>query len=466
MTSEPDFHTDELPIAELAAAPERVLGNGASCATLHYCSPAHGGWGVVRAALLVPESYLLFVCPSACGRHGAIAAIEQGYRHRIGYLCITGEEIVLGTYEEEIVRAVGELMVKVSPRPKALMIFVSCIDDLLGTDHSAALKRMEQEYGIPIKLARMNPISLDSKLPPGIRVQKTMYEFLSPAARENPAGPERGVLILGSYRPPARDSELAGFLASYGFGPLGHPEYCGSFEEFRELSRSAAALVLRPEGRAAGEDLATRLGMPVHRPFMAFDRESVIQQYRQLGSFLQDPGPGTSGPEAPSREEILARFSPTLRLIEKREVEAREILGDTGIAVDSTATIAPFSLALALVQAGLKVTHIYSPQLPTFEKPRLAELARLKGDIMVSNPNHSRNFQRKSLPGLEKSRAGIAIGFEAGYASAAPVTVPLAFDEQLFGFEGYLRVLEALIHCAAAGRTDLRQQVKEYGLVV
>ena len=163
-----DFYTDELSIAELAANPERVLGKDASAATLHYCSPAHGGWGVVRVALLVPEAHILFVCPPACGRHGAIAAIEQGYKKRISYLCIGDNEIVLGGYEAEIERGVREVMSRIKPRPRALMIFMSCIDDLLGTDHTAAIRRMEEEHGIPIRLARMNPISLDNKLPPGI----------------------------------------------------------------------------------------------------------------------------------------------------------------------------------------------------------------------------------------------------------------------------------------------------------
>jgi hypothetical protein len=90
------------------------------------------------------------------------------------------------------------------------------------------------------------------------------------------------------------------------------------------------------------------------------------------------------------------------------------------------------------------------------------ELAGLKGDIMVVNPNHT----RKHGPRPARPLADMAVGFEAGYATAAPVTVPLAFDEQLFGFEGYGRVLDALIRAAGEGVSDLRQQVSEYGLVV
>jgi hypothetical protein len=450
-------YTDELSIAELAVGPERVLGKDASQATLHFCSPAHGGWGVVRAALLVPEAHLLFVCPPACGRHGAIAAIEQGYKKKISYLCISDHEVVLGAYEAEIERGIREVMNRVKPRPRALMVFMSCIDDLLGTDHTAAIRRMEAEQGIPIRLARMNPISLDNKLPPGIRVQKTMYEFL-----EGPAQKDRGIIILGSYRPPAQNSELASALEFFGFGPLRHPEFCPDFESFRQMAGSAAALLLRPEGRAAAEDLHSRLGIPCGKTFMAFDKDTITERYRNLFTFLENlTAPETPGPPG-AREKAEAFLAAARKGVEEREERARTVLGRARLAIDATATIAPFNLTLALVKAGINVRRIYANQLPEFERPGLQELARLKGDITVVNPNHARKYGLRPADPL----ADMAVGFEAGYATAAPVTVPLAFDEQLFGFEGYAAVLDALIQSAEEGTSDLRQQVKEYGLVV
>ena len=55
--------------------------------------------------MLVPESYQLFVCPFACGRHGAIGAIKQGLKDRLSYLYIDETDIVSGSYEELIVEA-------------------------------------------------------------------------------------------------------------------------------------------------------------------------------------------------------------------------------------------------------------------------------------------------------------------------------------------------------------------------
>ena len=114
--------------------------------TLHYVSPAHGGWGVVRIAALVPESYQLFVAPFACGRHGALGGILNGIKDRISYLFIDESDIVSGGYEDLIPEAVEELLASLEKRPKVLMIFVSCLDDLLGTDHVSLNQRLSERF--------------------------------------------------------------------------------------------------------------------------------------------------------------------------------------------------------------------------------------------------------------------------------------------------------------------------------
>ena len=64
--------------------------------TLCYTAPSHGDWGIVRIAALVPETHLLFVSPSACGRHGALGALQHGFKDRVSYLAITREDIIAG----------------------------------------------------------------------------------------------------------------------------------------------------------------------------------------------------------------------------------------------------------------------------------------------------------------------------------------------------------------------------------
>lgn len=66
---------------------------------LHYVTPALGGWGSMRTAMLVPEAHVLYVIPAACGRHGSIAAYIHGVKDRLSFLFLREEDIVAGTYE-------------------------------------------------------------------------------------------------------------------------------------------------------------------------------------------------------------------------------------------------------------------------------------------------------------------------------------------------------------------------------
>ena len=75
--------------------------------TLHYSSPANGGRGVVRIGMMMPESVELFVCPFACGRHGAISAMKQELKGRLSYLYINQSDVING-YDDLIPPAVGE----------------------------------------------------------------------------------------------------------------------------------------------------------------------------------------------------------------------------------------------------------------------------------------------------------------------------------------------------------------------
>ena len=94
--------------------------------TLHYESPAHGGWGVIRVAALVPEVYMLFVSPFACGRHGALGGIINGVKDKVSYLFIGEKEIVSGDYEAQVLSAIEELFAFLKKKA-ARVVFISVL---------------------------------------------------------------------------------------------------------------------------------------------------------------------------------------------------------------------------------------------------------------------------------------------------------------------------------------------------
>ena len=199
--------------------------------TLHYSSPAHGGWGVVRMGHLLPESYQLFISPAACGRHGAIGACMQGRKSRVSYLYLREEDIVSGAYEDLFVQAVDELLdhLKHTGRlPKVLMVFVSCIDDLLGTDHNALLDIFESRHpDVRFTFCHMSPISLDTKVPPPVNIQNKIYSMLDVTQQK-----DTGVNLIGNLVPIQKNCEVFRFCGKWAW------KQCGILRIIRPLLTS------------------------------------------------------------------------------------------------------------------------------------------------------------------------------------------------------------------------------------
>ena len=226
--------------------------------SLHYSSPAHGGWGVVRTAMLVPDSYQLFVCPFACGRHGAIGACCQGLKHRLSYLYLSEEDIVSGSYEEQLLEATGKLFSILEKKPKVLMIFVSCLDDLLGTDHEPIVETLSQLYPeVKFTFCHMNPLSLDSKLPPAINVQKKMYGLLDPVDEKEPA-----VNLIGNLVDIHPDSDLFTVLREMGWKKVNHISHFEQYDEYQQMAKGSYNLALTPVGKVPCQEMERDLGIP------------------------------------------------------------------------------------------------------------------------------------------------------------------------------------------------------------
>lgn len=435
-------NSGEMRITELISNPGELLGSSATGACLHYCAPTHGGWGVVRTAMLVPELYMLFVCPSACGRHGAIAAIEHGCKDRVGYLCIEDHEIVLGSYEDEIRNAIPSLMAQLRPAPKAFSIIVSCIDDLLGTDYDQMLEEFEATYGIPFRLGRMNPISLDGKLPPGKRVQRDMYDLLRP-----PLQRDRSIALVGTFQPIAAASEIHIMLDAAGWQPLRHIADCRSFDEFQQLGEVSLNLVTRPEGLAAAQNLSEKYGTPFVFAPTSFSEAGIRHRYADIA---QATGMAVDCEESRARLRTLAKVT-------------RDKVGDRSIAIDGSVTCAPFDLARALIEAGFTVSAVFTEKLPDFERTAFEWLSAHAPDLRVALPvSPTNSWLRPSTP-----TADIAIGFTAAYLTAAPHVVPINFDEGMYGYHGMSMVYQALGQSVSQVQSEsLEEMVNAYGLVI
>lgn len=411
--------------------------------TLHYSSPGHGDWGVVRIGMLAPESVQLFICPSACGRHGAIGAIKQGLKERLFYLYVDQSDIIDG-YDDLIPDAVEGVLEVLDPLPRVFFLFVSCLDDLIGTDHQALLEVLgSRRPEIEFRMCHMNPISLGTKTPPPVSIQNNLYSLLAPG---NPQ--DGGINAIGNLEATADTSELHEFLKAYGVNRLCHISQYQTLDGYQEMANSRANLVICAPGRQAAGQMEERLGIPWIFMPVTYDMEEIESNYSQLKEFLF-PGREERFDPAPHREAAL------------KAVEAA--LGKAGaipIIIDASATAQPFGMAAALIRYGFHVARVEAQDCMAFDRPHMEWLKERYPEVELCQPEHHQAvmFQRR----MENS---LAVGVEGAYLAGSRHVADLFNDSGMFGYDGVCRLMK-LIEAAAERETDLKELINGYGLVV
>ena len=203
--------------------------------TLDYVSASHGGWGIVRMAAQIPEAHLLFVCPSACGRHNALGSAMFDLKDRVHYLFLDADDIIGGDLSRIIPENVDALFEILGFAPPALLIFTACIDDLMGTDHEPILETLRERHPeTAFRHCTMNPISLDTPNPPGITTNAQMYSLL-----EKPAQPEKrkAVNLIGTNVAFRAENDLNQILRAHGYAVHHIADY-QHFADMQEMARS------------------------------------------------------------------------------------------------------------------------------------------------------------------------------------------------------------------------------------
>ena len=231
-----------------------------SPATLAYNSPGAEGFGVKRAGLSVPGSIMLIVAPGCCGRNTSSIARIKGYADRFFYLDMTDTDLVTARHLRKIPQAVREIVEfqeAEGKRPSLVMICITCVDALLGTDMERVARKAEELVGLPVRPCYMYALTREGRKPPMVHVRQSLYELL-------PKQKKRGtsVNLMGFFAPLIDECELYSQLHSIGVKNIREISRCSSYEEFLKMGEANFNLVLHPEARAAAEDLLARLDIP------------------------------------------------------------------------------------------------------------------------------------------------------------------------------------------------------------
>lgn len=376
---------------------------------LHFNGPGAAGFGVKRTAMLLPESVMLLVAPSCCGRHGTVVGRKTGFDDRMFYLQITERDLVTGKYLERIPEA-AKLAAK--RNPKVIFLCMTCVDAIMGTDIDRIAKEIEAETGIKTVGSFMDPIAREGRKAPMISVQRAVYSAMEPAEHD-----EHAANIIGNFVPLDGGSELYDILKQKGYRTVRQLSSCRTFDEYSRMAEASLNVVINPQTLQAAEDMKSKLGIPYIFIRNCFGPERIEAEYKKLGIDL---------PTAKEQlEERLNVFS------EKYRNKSFGI----GEAVNGSNT----ELALTLLEAGVNVTYIFKNILTEYDLEMLKEIDKIRSGLIVYSGVHPSMNAGGRFPGSVDSDVlpvDIAIGLDAGYFEPESVSVCWSTERQTFGYSG------------------------------
>lgn len=411
------------------AIPPQLISNThliySSPATLAFNSPGAEGFGVKRAGLAVPGSIMLIVAPGCCGRNTSMISSMREYHDRFFYLMMDETDIVTGRHLKKIPKAVKEICESVEKEPSVVMICITCVDALLGTDMERICRKATEEVGLPVRPCYMYALTREGRKPPMVHVRQSLYSLLEPKKKKGNV-----VNLLGFFSPLVDDCELYDLLRQAGVKTIHEISRCQDYDEYLTMAEANFNVVLHPEARFAAEDFHDRLKIPFIELTRLYQIDKIASQYRAFGAAI-----GAEFDDEKPRAQAQAAVD-----------QFRENHPDASFAIGECMNGDSFELSLALVRYGFAVKEIYGT-LTAENFIYLKQLAKLSPDTKVfSNLEPTMLYYDAADCGVN-----LTIGKDAGYYHPECPNVVWNQDRQPYGYAGVRRLFEALF---AAGKED------------
>ncbi len=393
-----------------------------SPATLAFNSPGAEGFGVKRAGLSIPGSVMLIVSPGCCGRNTSEITKLKGYEERFFYLLMDETDLVTGRHLKKIPQAVKEIVEFLPEKPSVVMICITCVDALLGTDMERVARKAQEEAQVPVRPCYMYALTREGRRPPMVHVRQSLYSMVPKRKKKGTS-----VNFLGFFAPLMDDFELYGMLRGIGVKKIREISRCKDIEEFYDMGEANFNLVLNSEAAPAADDLSKRLGIPYILLQRFYDVESVKRQYAALGKVLGSSLESRKGEEA------------ALRAVQAVKEKAPGISFSIGESMNGN----PFEMALALAKYGFRVDEVYGNPDPSSTN-WIRRLAAISPDTRIySNMEPTMLYYDSS-----EKKSDFVIGKDAAFYQPDALSLPWNEDVQPYGYAGitklFRRILEKL----------------------
>ena len=226
-----------------------------------------------------------------------------GYEDRFFYLTMNETDLVTGRHLKKIPGAVEEICRGLEirgKRPRVVMICITCVDALLGTDMDRICRRAREKVpGVRVQPCYMYALTREGRKPPMVHVRQSIYELLDPRRKKAssvnllgffaPLEGSAGMSETGNSAAQNSDtgSELFAILRQAGIRKIRQIGACRDYDAFQEMGEANFNIVLNPEVRPAAYDLQERLGIPFIEMSRFYQNDRIEAQYAALGNVLQ-----------------------------------------------------------------------------------------------------------------------------------------------------------------------------------
>lgn len=422
------YNPYSITIGELAAAgpnhiPNQVISNNhlvySSPATLSYNAPGAQGFGVKRAGLVLPESIMLLISPGCCGRNTTILGDDGGYSDRIFHYTMSESDLVTGAHLNAIPQAVKEIIEVCPVKPKVVLICLTCVDALLGTDLERVCRKVEAELvDIHVVPSYMYALLREGKKSPMVAIQSTIYSLVTRNHID-----DKQVNLLGHFAPYEDDCEIYDLLKSIGLTNIKEISRCKDFEDYKTLGCANFNLILNEEARMAAIEMESKHGIPFVELTRLYEIDKIEKQYQLFGAAL-----GVTFDDK-------KYFTEATETIKKFTNE----FNGKKFAIGKVLNANSFELALALTQYGCKIEAIFcEPSKNDYSFiNRISELSNFTKVYPPLSPSMTNYIE-------ESDDVDITIGRDCLYYYPHTPNISWANEVQPFGYKGLIHLLNQI----------------------
>ncbi|MCB8816081.1 nitrogenase component 1 [Desulfosporosinus shakirovi] len=371
---------------------------------------------LVNLALCVRGIDVLAAGPSSCSRVLYFRAAKKRLNERLFLLQVSSHDFAAGKHLEKLEEALEGLVS--SRRSKAIIVYITCADILTGTDFVGITKRIETQYGIPVKIFERGPLSRRRTLPKE-RLGDIFIDLLQRGISQEE---QCHINVLGDAGKLPQYSGLRQIFRNYcSSEKIREFAALDSYEEFEDLANGKLNIALD----SFGYDLAVRMRKKWDIPLLylpaQYNMKDIKHSYSALMEGLQ----------------VTWDYSQDTHEYHRLAAGVTDALDGKRIAVG----IGPrsFELAHTLELIGLPVEVIFAETANKQDMTYIEALAFMgsKAEVYLVS-NIAFETQTRGFEGID-----IAIGEKAAFYCLTSKEVLLSVDYH-FGYEGILGILEGM----------------------